>query len=137
MRPEDLFTDEEYIQKWRSFYSRALEEGLFMTEYPVYAGNRTLRLNLNILKSNDRILGISVFGQDITELKGMESQLREQLAEIQKLKLQMEQENIYLREEIKTELGFDKIIGKQQYPSVCPLQGSAGRPYRCHRSYPR
>ena len=111
MRPEDLFPDEEYIQRWRSFYQQALDEGSFTTEYLVYTGNRTLRLNLNILKNDDSVFGISVFGQDITELKRMENQLREHLAEIEKLKSQLEKENIYLREEIKTVLGFGKIIG--------------------------
>ena len=77
----------------------------------VYAGNRTLRLNLNILKNDDSVFGVSVFGQDITTLKTMENQLREQLTEIEKLKSQMEKENIYLRKEIKQELGFGKIIG--------------------------
>jgi transcriptional regulator with GAF, ATPase, and Fis domain len=111
MRPEDLFPNEEYIQRWRSFYQQALAEGLFTTEYLVYAGNRTLRLNLNIIKNDDIVFGISVFGQDITEHKQMENQLREHLAEIEKLKSQLEKENIYLREEIRTELGFGRIIG--------------------------
>ena len=75
------------------------------------AGNRTLRLNFNVLKSDDIVFGISVFGQDITEHKQMENQLREQLAEIEKLKSQLEKENIYLRKEIKVERGFGKIIG--------------------------
>jgi len=37
--------------------------------------------------------------------------LRERLEEIERLKLQLEKENIYLREEIKTEQGFQKIVG--------------------------
>ena len=41
-----------------------------------------------------------------------ELELRERLVEIEKLKLQLEKENIYLRQEIKTEQGFEKIIGK-------------------------
>jgi transcriptional regulator with GAF, ATPase, and Fis domain len=41
----------------------------------------------------------------------MESQLRQQLAEINSLKIQLEKENVYLREEINTELGLGKIIG--------------------------
>jgi len=111
MRPEDLFPDEEYIRRWRSFYLQALEEGSFTTEYPVYAGNRILKLNLNILKGDGRVFGIAVFGQDITELKRMENKLRDRLAEIEKLKTQLEKENLYLREEMKTELGFGKMIG--------------------------
>ncbi len=41
-----------------------------------------------------------------------ELELRERLKEIQILKSQLERENIYLREEIKTGQGFEKIIGK-------------------------
>ncbi len=41
-----------------------------------------------------------------------ELELRERLEEIQKLKLQLEKENIYLREEVKKGQGFEKIIGK-------------------------
>jgi len=111
MRTEDLFPDGEFAQRWHSFYQRALDEGSFTTEYLVHPGNLILRLNLNILKYDERVSGISVFGHDITELKGMESQLREQLAEINKFKLQLEKENIYLRDEIKTEQGLGKIIG--------------------------
>jgi len=111
MRPEDLFKDEKYINKWRMFYQRTLDQGSFTTEYLVYAGNRTLRLNLNVLKAEDNVFGVSVFGQDITELKEMENQLRVQLTEITSMKSQLEKENIYLREEIKAEKGFGDIIG--------------------------
>jgi PAS domain S-box-containing protein len=111
MRPKDLLPTEEYAEQWRLFYRRALKEGSFTTEYKTYTGNRTLRLNLNILKSDGRVVGISVFGQDVTVLQGMETQLRGQLSEIEKLKSQLENENIYLREEIKLERGFGKMIG--------------------------
>jgi len=77
MTPEDLLPTEEYAQKWRMFYRRALEEGSFTTEYPVYTGKRTLRLNFNVLKNDDRVFGVSVFGQDITERKRSEEAVRE------------------------------------------------------------
>ena len=48
---------------------------------------------------------------DVTDRKRMESELRERLDEIERLKLQLEKENIYLREEIKTGQGFEKIVG--------------------------
>jgi len=112
MSPEDLFPDEEVLQqKWHSFYLRVLEEGSFTIEYPVSADDRILRLNFNILSNEGRVFGISVFGQDITERKSMENKLREQLAEIEKLRIRLEKENIYLREERITELGFCKMIG--------------------------
>ena len=111
MTPHDLLPTEEYAWKWCTFYQRALEEGSFATEYQVYAGGRTLRLNFNTLKRDDVVLGISVFGQDITESKGMENQIRKQLVEIETLRHQMEKENVYLRQEIKTGRGCGNIIG--------------------------
>ena len=45
MRPEDLFPQGEFVQRWHMFYRRALDEGSLTIEYPVFAGTRTLRLN--------------------------------------------------------------------------------------------
>ncbi len=49
---------------------------------------------------------------DVTERRQMETELRENLEEIGRLKRQLEKENLYLREEIKAGLGFEKIVGK-------------------------
>jgi formate hydrogenlyase transcriptional activator len=56
----------------------------------------------------DRLMGVSL---DISERKRMEDELIERLKEIEKLKLQLENENLYLRKELKREKGFDKIVG--------------------------
>jgi PAS domain S-box-containing protein len=58
-----------------------------------------------------RLTGVSV---DVTERKKMEQELRERLNEIERLKLQLEKENLYLREEIKTGKGFQKIVGNSE-----------------------
>jgi PAS domain S-box-containing protein len=75
MRPEDLFADEEFVQKWHMFYRRALDEGSFTTDYLVYRGIQTLRLKLNRLERDGILFGVSVFGQDITERKRAEEAL--------------------------------------------------------------
>jgi PAS domain S-box-containing protein len=54
-----------------------------------------------------RVMGVTI---DVTERKVMEARLNDQLAEIQKLKDQLEQENIYLREEIGQQHGDQGII---------------------------
>ncbi|MEI6876089.1 MAG: hypothetical protein WCL50_13275, partial [Spirochaetota bacterium] len=41
MRPEELFPDMEFIERWKRFYRRALEEGSYSTEYEVMAGGTT------------------------------------------------------------------------------------------------
>jgi formate hydrogenlyase transcriptional activator len=49
---------------------------------------------------------------DVTERKRAEQDLQAALVEIQSLKEQLEEENIYLKEEISEVKGFDEIIGK-------------------------
>ena len=85
MDPGDLLPTEEYAEKWRMFYRRALEDGSFTIEYKVYAGTRTLQLNLNRLKRDDVVFGVSVFGQDITERKRAEDAVSESEARYRRL----------------------------------------------------
>jgi PAS domain S-box-containing protein len=54
----------------------------------------------------ERVLGVTM---DITERKKMEVRLNDQLAEIQRLKKQLEQENLYLRDEIVMTKGHEGI----------------------------
>lgn len=68
-RPEDLFpADSEFIANWKKWFTRALQES-FSLEYQVYSGTRTLQLNFNQIIQADHLIGISIFGRDITERK--------------------------------------------------------------------
>jgi PAS domain S-box-containing protein len=81
MRPEDLFPSEDYIQRWRGFYQRALADGAYSTEYDVYASPNVLQLGFNVLERDGRLFGLSVFGKDITERKQAEGQINKSLLE--------------------------------------------------------
>jgi len=90
-----------------------------------------LYIHIAALRSSDYSLGITSAGNDQTcpeeyiprlrllgelfvhtlERSTGEKLLRERLEEIERLKLQLEKENVYLREEIKTGQGFQKIVG--------------------------
>ncbi len=61
------------------------------------------------LGGSGSLTGVSI---DVTERRLMETNLHDRLKEIERLKHQLEKENIYLREERKEKLGFEKIIGK-------------------------
>lgn len=61
--------------------------------------------------SPSKLIGISI---DISERKKMELTIQNQLAELALLKEQIEQENIYLREDLEFEQGFADIIGKSE-----------------------
>ena len=56
----------------------------------------------------DRLMGVS---NDVTERREMEERLREQYQEIERLKLQLEKENVILREDVREGQGMGKIIG--------------------------
>jgi PAS domain S-box-containing protein len=59
----------------------------------------------------ERVMGVTI---DITQRKEMEAQFREQLTEIQALKQQLEQENVYLRDEIMLQHGHEGIIARSR-----------------------
>jgi len=58
-----------------------------------------------------RVMGVTI---DITARKEMEARLRDQLAEIQALQQQLEQENVYLRDEIMLRHGHEGIIARSR-----------------------
>jgi formate hydrogenlyase transcriptional activator len=61
--------------------------------------------------SPKRMLGVSI---DISDRKQLEDDLQHNLKEVQTLKQQLEIENHYLREDLKTELGFEHVIGQSK-----------------------
>lgn len=58
-----------------------------------------------------RMLGVSI---DITERKQLEEKLRKNLREIDTLKQQLEQENYYLREDLRKVQGFENVVGQSR-----------------------
>ncbi len=110
--PEEAATDKQSAEKF------GIRSGLYI---PVVA-LRSTEYSLGISSAKEdrtcpeeyiprlRLLGelfVNAFERSRAELA-----LRERLDEIEGLKLQLEKENVYLREEIKTVQGFEKIVGK-------------------------
>jgi PAS domain S-box-containing protein len=67
------------------------------------------RLNLAVSTGAMRLMGVTI---DVTERKRMEEQLQAKLAEIEDLRQQLEQENVYLREEVRHLFAGEEIVGK-------------------------
>lgn len=57
---------------------------------------------------------VQVATSDITERKRAEDALKKALTEVESLKNRLQAENVYLREEIKTEYNFDEIVGEHK-----------------------
>ena len=114
-RPEDLpaeaATDKQNLEKV------GIRSGLYI---PI-AALRSTEYSLGITSAgNDRtcpdeyVPRLRLLGElfvNALERSLGERLLRERLEEIERLKLQLEKENIYLREEIKADQGFQRIVG--------------------------
>jgi len=110
--PAEAATDKRAFEKY------GIRSGLYI---PIAALTST-EYSLGVTSaSNDRtcpeeyIPQLRLLGElfvNAIERSKAELALRERLDEIERLKSQLEKENIYLREEIKTVQGFEKIVGK-------------------------
>lgn len=76
MQPKDLFPTVDFIEQWEGFYKKAIENGFFKTEYRTYSNTSILDLTINVIKVDDKIIGLSVFGKDITERLKLEYGVR-------------------------------------------------------------
>lgn len=68
-------------------------------------------VSLSPLRLEGRVAAIASI-RDISNRKQTELRLRNALAEVQRLKDRLEVDNVYLREEIKSDRNFDEIVGK-------------------------
>lgn len=107
------------LQAVRQAISRALDDRKpIEVEYRIWVDDDHLKWIVSrgrpFFKSSgepDCLMGVSL---DISERKRMECELKEQLEEIKALKLRLEDENLYLRQELRLEQGFEKIVGDSQ-----------------------
>ena len=79
---EARIRDEAQYQYWRNVYLRTLEHESYSDEYYTHTGNRVLQLRTHVLRRDDQVIGIAVFGKDITELKQAEHELRQLAARL-------------------------------------------------------
>ena len=109
IHPEDRERVDQVVQQ-------ALQsDGKFEIDYRIVLPDESTRWiaasGRRFLKSTgevDRLMGVSL---DISERKRMEGELNKQLKEIEELKQRLENENLYLRKELREQKGFDKIVG--------------------------
>jgi formate hydrogenlyase transcriptional activator len=110
--PAEAATDKQAFEKF------GIRSGLYIPIAALRSTEYSLAINS---ASNDRncpeeyIPRLRLLGElfvNTLERGRSELALLERLDEIERLKLQLEKENLYLREEIKTIQGFEKIVGK-------------------------
>jgi len=65
----------------------------------------------SLVDGQEYFIGMAI---NITKLRDTEKQLKEVITELQVLKDQLQSENIYLRKEIKSQHGFEEIIGESE-----------------------
>nr|MBN2276559.1 sigma 54-interacting transcriptional regulator [candidate division Zixibacteria bacterium] len=76
--------------------------------------DRTILISTSVLETNENDAHVIAMMLDITERKKAEEDLRRAMIELENLKNRLQDENIYLRQEIKDEYNYDQIIGRSQ-----------------------
>lgn len=110
---------EQGYEKAREMYEgiQAVLQGAkpyFEIEYPCHSPTEQHWFLMSAMPLVGDDQGIVVSHKEVTELKKVENALQAALSEIEELKDRLEQENIYLQEEIKLEHNFDEIIGRSK-----------------------
>lgn len=75
LTPYEINPSQKFVQTWVDFYHRALKEGPYKIEYEGQTDSHILELNFNLIKRNDVVTAISVFGKDISEQKKAEKEI--------------------------------------------------------------
>lgn len=125
---------ENTVERWRDIWEEA-------------SAGETMKMESTLKTKNDRVFPaefhldfldidgiklISLSAQDITERRKKEEKLRKALLEVQTLSDQLEEENIYLREEISEGNKFENILTQskdykkvlQQVEQVAPTEAT-------------
>jgi PAS domain S-box-containing protein len=63
-------------RRWIGFYERALTEGHFAVDDETFGNGRILHLTFQQMARHGRVFGVSVIGQDVTDRKRVENELR-------------------------------------------------------------
>ncbi|HTH14917.1 MAG TPA: PAS domain-containing protein, partial [Spirochaetia bacterium] len=76
--PADLFPPgSEYVELWNRLYRRARDEGPFRETYTSYTHSTVLELNFHRIEDAGQLIGISVFGRNISDQVRVERSLSE------------------------------------------------------------
>ena len=85
----DAFLPPDVAATWHGLYNRALAQGPFTLEYTTASRHRILWLSFNVVRHEDRILGVSVFGKDVTaERRDEQRQAKMELELLQTQKME-------------------------------------------------
>ena len=67
LRPNDLWRDAAVVEKWCGLYRRCLAEGAVQIEHVGGDGRTVLQVGFQRMLDGGAVVGVSVFGRDVTE----------------------------------------------------------------------
>lgn len=111
--PPEAAIDRKGLEKWR------VQSGLYIPLAALTSSEYTLGISSYHSRTcpTEYIPRLRLLGElfvNALERRQMETALRDRLNEIEQLKLQLEKENIFLREEIRTGQGLGKMVGDSE-----------------------
>jgi PAS domain S-box-containing protein len=98
------------------FHDSRMQPDAFKIEFRIRRRDGELRWLEHICRpmidSQENFLGVRVSSRDITQRKNLEAQLQEKFQEIYRLRQLLEEENLYLRQEIQLQHVHEEIVGR-------------------------
>ena len=108
--------EETWREDWRKFWP-ALKENKLWTYERIHLAKDGRQVPVEVTSHYLEFEGVEyacVFFRDITERKRAEEELKHALAEVERLKDRLQEENIYLRQEIQLAHNFEDIISQSE-----------------------
>jgi PAS domain S-box-containing protein len=113
---KDILLKEDQPRVKKEVEKQIRQEKSFEIKYRIQTKDKKIRWvwerGSGINDKNGHITALEGFITDITKMKETEQQLVEKEQAVRKLKNQLEEETVYLREEIKLNSNFEEIISK-------------------------
>ena len=113
---QDLIVANDRSSLWEEVKKNIIRHETFQVQYRIITAHKREKWvweqGVGIFDDNDNIMAIEGFITDISHIKETEQKLIEKEKQVRELKDKLQEESIYLKEEIKLNANFEEIITK-------------------------
>jgi PAS domain S-box-containing protein len=111
---QDLILPQDRQAVWEHVKKSVAQQKRFQVKYRIHTANKELKWvweqGTGVYDGHQEIIAIEGFITDITDIKAAEQELVEKERLVRELKDKLQEESVYLKEEIKLNANFEEII---------------------------